>query len=66
MLPALLRKSSNERRAAELVRDIAPQMLVTTSHETLPVWREFERFNTDRRRLFGPAVDAIWRSSKNA
>ena len=48
---------ANERRAAELVRDIAPQMLVTTSHETLPVWREFERFNTTTVGAYvGPAV----------
>ncbi len=36
----------NERRAAEICRKIAPDLFVTTSHETLPVWREFERFNT--------------------
>ena len=36
----------NERRAAELARRVAPDMYVTTSHETLPMWREFERFNT--------------------
>jgi N-methylhydantoinase A len=37
---------SNEQRAAEIVRDIAPEIFVTTSSDTLPVWREFERFNT--------------------
>ncbi|MAF48641.1 MAG: hydantoinase/oxoprolinase family protein [Rhodospirillales bacterium] len=37
---------SNEKRAAEMVRDLAPEMYVSTSHETLHVWREFERFNT--------------------
>ena len=37
---------ANERRAAEICREIAPDVFVTTSHETLPVWREFERFNT--------------------
>ena len=36
----------NERRAAEIARQVAPDMYVTTSHETLPMWREFERFNT--------------------
>ncbi|OGA01637.1 MAG: hypothetical protein A3I00_06180, partial [Betaproteobacteria bacterium RIFCSPLOWO2_02_FULL_64_12] len=36
----------NERRAAEIARETAPDMYVTTSHETLPMWREFERFNT--------------------
>jgi N-methylhydantoinase A len=37
---------ANERRAAEIAREVAPDMYVTTSHETLPMWREFERFNT--------------------
>ncbi|MBI4967796.1 MAG: hydantoinase/oxoprolinase family protein [Rhodospirillales bacterium] len=37
---------ANERRAAEICRSVAPEIFVTTSHETLPVWREFERFNT--------------------
>ena len=36
----------NERRAAELVNAIAPDIYVTTSSDTLTVWREFERFNT--------------------
>jgi N-methylhydantoinase A len=36
----------NERRAAAICREVAPDVFVTTSHETLPVWREFERFNT--------------------
>jgi len=37
---------AHERRAAEICGKIAPEIFVTTSHETLPVWREFERFNT--------------------
>ena len=37
---------ANERRAAAICREVAPDIFVTTSHETLPVWREFERFNT--------------------
>lgn len=36
----------NERRAAEICRDALPGVYVTTSHEILPVWREFERFST--------------------
>ena len=36
----------NELRAAAIAREVAPDMYVTTSHETLPMWREFERFNT--------------------
>jgi N-methylhydantoinase A len=47
----------NERRAAEICRDLAPHIFVTTSHETLPVWREFERFNTTAVGAYvGPAV----------
>jgi N-methylhydantoinase A len=48
---------ANEERAAELVRRLAPSLFVTTSHETLPVWREFERFNTTAVGAYvGPAV----------
>ena len=36
----------HERRAAAIAREVAPDMYVTTSHETLPMWGEFERFNT--------------------
>lgn len=36
----------HELRAAQIVRETAPDIYVTTSHETLPVWREFDRFNT--------------------
>jgi N-methylhydantoinase A len=36
----------NELKAAQIVRQLAPEMYVTTSHETLPAWREFDRFNT--------------------
>jgi N-methylhydantoinase A len=37
---------AHERRAKEIVREIAPDVYTTTSHEILPVWREFERFST--------------------
>lgn len=48
---------SHERRTAELVKEIAPQMYVTTSSDTLPIWREFERFNTTMVGAYiGPAV----------
>jgi len=48
---------ANEKRAAEIVNEIAPDIFVTTSHETLPVWREFERFNTTAVGAYvGPAV----------
>ncbi len=38
--------SSHERRAAEICSEIFGADRVTTSHEILPVWREFERFST--------------------
>jgi len=33
-------------KAKRLVQALAPEVYVTTSHEILPVWREFERFST--------------------
>ena len=46
-----------ELRTAEICKEIAPEIYVTTSHETLPVWREFERFNTTAVGAYvGPAV----------
>jgi N-methylhydantoinase A len=48
---------THERRAAEIVREVAPDIFVSTSHETLPIWREFERFNTTAVGSYvGPAV----------
>jgi len=48
---------ANEQRAAEICREVAPDVFVSTSHETLPVWREFERFNTTAVGAYvGPAV----------
>ena len=47
----------NELRAKRIVQDMAPQVYVTTSHETMPVWREFERFSTAVVSAYiGPAV----------
>lgn len=37
---------AHERRAAEIVREVLPDAYVTSSHEILPVWREYERFST--------------------
>ena len=37
---------TNELKAKRLVQEMAPGLYVTTSHEILPVWREFERFST--------------------
>jgi N-methylhydantoinase A len=36
----------HERRAAEIARAVFNGGYVTSSHEILPVWREFERFST--------------------
>ncbi len=48
---------ANELRAAEICAEVAPEIYVTTSHETIPVWREFERFNTTAIGAYvGPAV----------
>jgi len=47
----------NELRAKRIVQDMAPEAYVTTSHETMPVWREFERFSTAVVSAYiGPAV----------
>ena len=56
----------NEQRAAEICRDVAPEIFVSTSHETLPVWREFERFNTTTVGSYvGPAVARYLTSLEN-
>ncbi len=48
---------TNERRAADICKEVAPDIYVTTSHETIQVWREFERFNTTAVGAYvGPAV----------
>ncbi|MBI2320391.1 MAG: hydantoinase/oxoprolinase family protein, partial [Betaproteobacteria bacterium] len=36
----------NELKAKRIVQEMAPSAYVATSHETIPVWREFERFST--------------------
>jgi N-methylhydantoinase A len=47
----------NELKAKRIVQKMAPQAYVTTSHEILPVWREFERFSTAVVSAYiGPAV----------
>ena len=47
----------NELKAKRIVQDMAPEAYVTTSHETMPVWREFERFSTAVVSAYiGPAV----------
>ena len=37
---------AHERRAAEILREVLPDAYVTSSHDILPVWREYERFST--------------------
>ncbi|HEY3522486.1 MAG TPA: hydantoinase/oxoprolinase family protein [Candidatus Limnocylindrales bacterium] len=54
---------SHERRAADLVREVLPNAYVTTSHEILPVWREFERFSTTVVSAYcGPVVERYLRA----
>jgi N-methylhydantoinase A len=50
-------KPQHELRAAEIARSIAPNMFVTTSYDTIPSSREFERFNTT---VVGAYVGAIF------
>ena len=54
----------HERRAAEIVREVLDDdVYVTTSHEVLPVWREWERFSTTAVSAYvGPAVKAYLES----
>jgi N-methylhydantoinase A len=48
---------AHERRAAQIVRDILPDVFVTTSAEVSPQFREFERFTTGAMSAFiGPKV----------
>jgi N-methylhydantoinase A len=48
---------TNELKAKRIVQEMAPDVYVTTSHEILPVWREFERFSTAVVSAYiGPAV----------
>lgn len=49
--------SEHERRAREIVEEICPDIFVTTSSETAPVFREFERFTTTLMNAYiGPLV----------
>ena len=48
---------AHERRAAEILREELPEVLVTTSSEVAPQFREFERFTTAAMSAFiGPKV----------
>ena len=56
----------NELRAKRIVQEMAPEVYVTTSHETMPVWREFERFSTAVVSAYiGPAVTRYARKLQN-
>lgn len=47
----------NERRAKQIVQEMSPDTYVTSSHEILPVFREFERFSTAVISAYiGPAI----------
>ncbi len=47
----------NERRAAELAAAVLGDAYITSSHEILPVWQEWERFSTAAVSAYvGPAV----------
>jgi N-methylhydantoinase A/oxoprolinase/acetone carboxylase beta subunit len=49
----------HERRAAEIVREEAPDIYVCTSSEVVPQFREFERFTTTAMNAFvGPEVES--------
>lgn len=48
---------THERRAAEIVREEAPELFVTTSADIVPQFREFERFTTATMSAFvGPTT----------
>ncbi len=50
-------RPDHERRAAEIARAVAPDVFVATSYDTIPMAREFERFNTT---VVGAYVGAIF------
>ena len=53
----------HEQRASEIVRAAMPDAYVTSSHEILPVWREYERFSTTVVSAYcGPVVERYLRS----
>lgn len=54
---------ANEQRAAEITREVLPGAYVTSSHEILPVWREYERFSTTLVSAYcGPVVERYLRT----
>jgi N-methylhydantoinase A len=58
---------ANELEAKRIIQEVAPDIYVTTSHEILPVWREFERFSTAVVSAYiGPAVARYGRRLQSA
>lgn len=54
---------ANELRAVELSREVLEATYVTSSHEILPVWREWERFSTTVVSAYvGPVVERCLRA----
>ena len=54
---------ANEQRAKEIAQDHCPGVYVATSHEILPVWREYERFSTAVVSAYvGPVVERYLRA----
>jgi N-methylhydantoinase A len=53
---------AHERRAAAIIREIAPQLYVSLSHEVNPEWREYERTaSTVANAYIGPPVSRYLR-----
>ncbi len=54
---------TNEQRAKEIAGDACPGVYLTSSHEILPVWREYERFSTTVVSAYvGPVVERYLRA----
>jgi N-methylhydantoinase A len=57
----------HERRAVEIVRDVFVDGFVSASHEVVPLYREYERFNTTAVNVYiGPKVSSYLRSLVSA
>ncbi len=53
---------AHERRAAEIIRAVAPQLYISLSHEVNPEWREYERTaSTVANAYIGPPVSRYLR-----
>ena len=48
-LHCLRQPAATSSAPARSTREVLPEAYVTSSHEILPVWREYERFSTTRR-----------------